>query len=354
MSYLLNAILVVLYGLLLKLVVADVNKRKLFFFILSTTHLGLFHGLRNPYLYPDNDYYARAYQNIGDYSFVESISFSPQYPIMGEGYIFYNWILNHISHDPVFFFFVTSIITVTGTTWFIYKWSYEPVWSTFFYLLSPSLFDQSLFVLRQHLASVMILMALLYIRNKKISISISLLAVLFHMSAVIFLPFYLFYSKTKWPFTSRQIFNWACAIFVIFNIGRVIFLQYYVRYAEYQEHNLNSLPVILVGSVFLAHYLNGSYRSKEIEEIPQLKYLAYSTFILVGLMGTPGAARMSSHFIYIVTVSFPLLFKYNNIKIIYQKKVLFSIGYTCLVLVLWLLVYFSGGFVEYKMITSVH
>lgn len=347
MVYIINALIVILYGLIVK-TFAKKRWKKLFFF-LSFLHLFLLHALRNPYVYEDNDYYAEAYINIGDFSFIESITPSIQYPIMGQGYLFYNWLLNHISHDPVFFFSVTSLIIIWGITSFIYKYSYEPIWSTCFFILSPSLLDMSFFVLRQHLAAIFLLLALSNINRIKASIFFSILAILFHMSAVIFLPFYLFYFTSKWPIGIRRMVIWLVVIVFLFALGRFYFLQYYDRYTDYTDISRNTLPLLIVGGVFISHYLNGTYHIVRIVEIPLLKFLAYSLFILIGLWGTPGAARMSIFFLYPITVLFPLLFKYNKKEIVYQWKVLFSIGYSIAIFFVWLYVYLTNGFIEYQM-----
>ena len=119
------------------------------------------------------------------------------------GFIFLNWILANVFHNSQSLILVTSIITNTLITLFIYRYTKHFTFSMFLYISSGSFFS-SMNIIRQYLAIAIILSGFKYIEEKNLKkfLIIVFIAFLFHKSAIImiFVYFYvnsLFIDKHK-------------------------------------------------------------------------------------------------------------------------------------------------------------
>lgn len=339
---------VVVWFVLIKTLRTDAATQRKLFFVIVTIQVLLFHALRDPFIFPDNAGYAKAFGEIRLKSFHEACIEQNNYTMWGRGYILLNWLLGRISSDFSILFFSTSCIMILCTFWFYYKTSYKMLFSSLAYLLYPFLFYQSMFVIRQHLAAAVLLLALLYIKRLKISIPLFVLAVLFHITAIVFAPFYFLYYYIKKISLIKMVII-GTLILLICNIGMVYFLQNFERYEHYQDiSKSNTLPVLVMGSVLIVHLINRSFKyNLEDYDSIILKYLVYVTFVLVGLMGT-GGGRLASYFIYIMPVALPMIFKYNQSMMI--RKRIFGCIYFVALFYLWILLTENAEFINYNYI----
>lgn len=348
--YLLNLLVICFYRLIIRVLGFKKDKERVCFVVLAFIHITIFHALRDPYIFPDNTGYSEAFVEISQMSFHEAAFELTPYSVWGQGYVLLNWLLSRISNDPSILFVGTSIIMVSGIMWFIYKCSYSPLMSICAFFLYASLMFQSFYAIRQHIAATFLLLALLYIQNLKKSIPLCILAILFHASAVVFVPFYFFY-YCKWKYKVKSLIIVGGLILVVLHFGVNFMMQNYERYGAYEDRTgNNTLPLLVMISLLFMHLYNRSFRycNDEKDRI-MLKFLVYASFMLLGLLGSPGG-RLSCYFVYPMIVILPLLLKCNN-RIISIKKLFVSVYFVAL-LFLWHLLTKNALFVEYQLNNS--
>lgn len=170
------------------------------------------------------------------------------------GYILFNRIVAAFTSDFTIFLLVESIIICGSYMWTIYKYSYIPWLSVIIFL--ATIFTQSLFVLRQHIAIAIILFSVPFIINRKIwgFLLIEALAFSFHSSALIFLPAYWLYniklSRGFW-------FQFACVMAIAVPVFHVLVaylsskLGLYEGYLENISEGTNFTPGLISASTLI-------------------------------------------------------------------------------------------------------
>ena len=109
-----------------------------------------------------------------------------------RGYLMVNkTIANFTVEAPAIFFFFGAVYAVS-VMWFIYRYSSNP-WMSVAAFLCFGLFFNSFCFMRQYTATVILMWALIDIKENRPMrfVTLVLLASTFHLSALIFLPFYL-------------------------------------------------------------------------------------------------------------------------------------------------------------------
>lgn len=344
--YIVNICLVIIWYVIISFKKIPINKRNRAFFIIVSIQFFLFHSFRDPFIYPDNDTYALAFDNIRQMSFHEALLEINRYTAWGPGYVLINWLLGLLTSDNSILFYLTSFIIIGCSFWFYYKTSNNLLVSSLAFLLYPFLFYQSMYAIRQHTAAAILLLSLLYINRLKISLPLFFVAVMFHTTAIVFVPFYfLFYYMKKMSIIHLVLVG--CLILIIFKYGMIYFLQNMERFEHYQDvQKSNSLPLLVMGTILIAHLFNRSFNCLlSISDLVILKYLVYSTFILIGLLGT-GGGRLASYFIYIMPSALPMILKYN--KAFKWWKSPFILLYMILLSTLWFLQTTNDDFVNYS------
>lgn len=136
--------------------------------------------------------YAAAFHYLGELSWKDLFQYGWE-----PGYLAYNKILSLFFSDEQALLVVTGILTTSGYTLFIYRYSKTP-WLSFFLFICLAYFSMSISILRQSLAMVIILNSLKYVlEKKKVKYFLCVgLASLFHTTALICVPIY-FLPKLK-------------------------------------------------------------------------------------------------------------------------------------------------------------
>jgi hypothetical protein len=185
--FILNIIILLVYATLINLS-TSLNKatQRVLFLNIAFVHLLFLHTFFDPSLFPDLDNYFDYFSNISNFK---------SYDIELEiGWTIINKILYSISTDSlILLFFVSTIMLLC---YFITINSYSSIpWLSIFILLCTVFYD-SLFVLRQHLAMAICLLSIPYIiKRKPIKfLLVTLLAISFHNSALVWIPVYIVYS----------------------------------------------------------------------------------------------------------------------------------------------------------------
>lgn len=193
------------------------------------------------------------------YSYFMNGSFNLE--VFEPGYELLNKVVYRISNNPQSIIIVTTLIILTLTFLAIKNYSTNIAMSTFLFVFGFFYFD-SLNVIRQYIAVMMIFFGFKYVYEKKyLFIFNVLLASLFHYSALFSLVM-LFTKKIK---IKKQHVISVYSIILIFNIfseelmnlifiiiSNIPFLSKYVTYQEVFTSNLESMPYdFLVFSIIL-------------------------------------------------------------------------------------------------------
>lgn len=346
MVYFYNVLFILLYGAVCKITLPP-RYTRLVFCLISALHIGAFHALRNPYVYPDNENYALAFERIAGFSLQENISVFGAYFNWGPGYVFLNYLLYKLSPNPEILFVTTSVLMVGAIIWVIFKCSYMPVVSVCLYLLYPLMFYQSLFVIRQHLAAAFIMLAVYYMDKRKLSVLLGLLAVSFHTSAIVFLLFFFFRRVKITKDTMSKITFYAILLVVGFNLALPYFMNVFSRYEHYADESgsSNIVPLFMIGALFLAHLANGTIKSINTEKDRNIwYYLAFGFMLCCCTLGLPGGGRLTNYCMYVIPLALPLLLKYN----IKNKQWKYPFVVLYIVCVLFFFYHQMGSFRDYQ------
>lgn len=313
--------------MLINMLVLPTYKKHVYYIICATIHLALFHALRDPYIYPDNWIYGWTYSDMPTYSLKEIMSENIGWE---KGYMLYNYLLAQIFPNTEALFISTSLFMVCTFMFLVYKWSYIPWVSVLIYILHPMLFYTSLFVLRQHLAMIIVLLALYFINDYRKSLPLALLGISFHASAVVFLPFFVWNKIYNQLFSIKKILMFVFISILITRLCFVMIVMLFPRYTIYLDRESSNLfPFILIASLFLLYSWLGVFKTVTDEkDIILLKYLSYGLLFTSCAIGLP-IGRLTSYIIYVYPLLVPLLFKYVN-----KNNLILAVLYLVFILVL--------------------
>lgn len=247
------------------------NKKNGFYLIL--TILILFCGLKEPLIYPDMENYMFFFNtlenNLGDDN-------------IGNGYDLFNKIGHYVIGSFGLFCFIITIIYVGVFAKFILKYSPQIYLSLFVFTLV--LYLQSFFILRQTMACAISVIALTYVLKRKIIWFIfwAVIAVTFHISAIIIFPIYFIF----WvPSTKKNIIIMLlCGIMVLLafkGLSNMLFAsnEYYSRYLEWGDE---SSSIRLFMKVYILSLFLFSLWRKIFEK--NINYLVLILFVISVLL----------------------------------------------------------------------
>ena len=184
--FVLNIFIVLYYALIVHLSSFNEGTKRFIFLTIAFVHLMFLHTFFDATAFPDLDNYY-FYFNAVTNSNVDDFDIEIGWNIL-------NKILYFIYPSNFTLLFFVSLIMILGYILSISKYSEIP-WLSVFILLCTVFYD-SLFVLRQHLAMSICLLSITYIiKRKPIKfLLVTLLAISFHYSAVMWIPVYIVYS----------------------------------------------------------------------------------------------------------------------------------------------------------------
>jgi hypothetical protein len=214
-------------------------------YLAAVVLLIIYCGLKDPFLYPDITNY---------YDYFKGDFINATEGTLGIGYL----ILNRISRllSPSFFLLlmIISIIVIYSYAKFILEYS-PYIWLSLLLFLLVNYY-QSFFLLRQYLAMSVFLFSIKYIINRDpIRFGIcTILAISFHLTAVIIIPFYFLYGINY----SRKNFLLLIAAAIIFiilfkGIGPFInrISAYYAHYFEMESDESAWRRLLMKSYLFL-------------------------------------------------------------------------------------------------------
>lgn len=221
-----NLLVLSIFPILLKLLIGDYSndlKKKKFFIITCGIFIVCVMGLRDMYAGTrDTEIYCGLYNNIHRYSslhdFLKSQDIFETNILFSEaGFYIFIWCLSKIFPHHQYFLLITSVIMVWCVLRFVWNNS-EDILVSIVLFLCLGLFTFYMNGIRQSLAMSICLIAYDLVKRKRFVLFClaTLLAMLFHKSAILFLVV-LPISLLKPKFSSLAIFSIFIVLFVIFS-----------------------------------------------------------------------------------------------------------------------------------------
>lgn len=181
--------MVLLFLIILFLFLYDLyrNKQDNAFIIAAFLFLVIFYNFDNHSLHPDIEPYQDVFYSMYNTYEKSMGNYNWEY-----GYGLFNYVVYNLVPNFNFFYFLYSIIIISGGLITIYRYS-ENTFFTFGLYLTGIFF--SLFLMRQYIAISICLLTIPYILNRKLIpfILLTSLAMLFHISSIIWLLAYFIY-----------------------------------------------------------------------------------------------------------------------------------------------------------------
>lgn len=261
--YLLNLFSIPLYALLLYLVDIDSRKKKRILCGLVGVQLFLTAALRATTVGGDLENYIPAYEYISQSSW-DKLLFVP----FETGYVVLNKILSLMTPEVRLLLVFISGFIVFGYIRSIYRNSTIP-WLSLFLFIAMGFFTESLSMLRQSIAMVVILGGLKYVEERHFGkyLLIVILAMTFHLTAVVMLILYPF-SRVKLNLKNFILLITGCGLFML-TLGRSILnyviSNFYSLYSSKIESGSGfSMLLLLLAIAVGGLLLNSPNRSPKV------------------------------------------------------------------------------------------
>jgi transmembrane protein EpsG len=288
-----------------------IKRQRTVFILVSTFQLILFHALRDPFIYKDTGNYLAYYNSISSVeTFLELFRFDYLGAALEPGYVIFNYVLSLIYDSDYTIFIASSIVIVGGYMYAVYKYSYFPLLSILIILIYPVSFQQSFFVLRQHMACAILMYAIQYVYRRKLLYYILyvFLATLFHYSAIVLLPLYWLY---KIAYKKNKVIVFASLmVFSILFRYIVVYVTSVERYSYYQEEARNSLAFLLLSITLMLTYYGVKTKYVVLSSIEKMTiiYNIYGVIICFLVVGM-SLGRLTNYFTFFLAIIIPLLLK---------------------------------------------
>lgn len=208
------------------------------------------------------DYFA--YEKI--FFSISKLSFQDIFQIYHKEFGFYllNKLVSIVGGNYTAFLFLCNIIMTFSVFYCIYRYSTIP-WMSIFLYLSFQFFAQSMNLLRQFLAASFLLFCIIPLLKRRflLYLSIIIAASLFHISAIIMIPFYFILPL---PVSSKRIILYSIFFIIIYFFFDTIFLflaphfiKDYTGYLDSIYWGKNSFRYIIMPFGYFLFTLYGSY-----------------------------------------------------------------------------------------------
>lgn len=307
-----------------------IGNKEYAFISLSFFFLMFFHVFVDPYSVEDLYRYEDMYNDICNSSFSSALETN-----INIDYIWaiINKIASFVSHDFTFMLFLYNSILLCTVFIITNKYSpYIPVSILMFVLLT---YDQSLFVLRQYLATAFVLMSIPFIINKKFIpyLALCIVACLCHKSSIIWMPlFFLCNIKNTKLYTGIIVVAIVIIGFICSNplVLAVFFNDYYMNYLD--GGNPNNITQKLIALTYLLCYILFAGPHILDNGINKLAFTMLLIYTAIFCFAPPVGiiTRVLKYFELSLLFVVPITMSYINnkpIRVIYLLSILFLQGY---------------------------
>jgi len=319
----------------------DKFKRRLFIFVVFI-QLFILHAFLDPNVMEDLPGYYDTYDFFARNSLYESIFIGQVGVKMEPGWIIICKLLSYLSMNPRLMLIFSSILIVGAYSIAFYKYS-PYTWLSYFILLC-TIFDQSLFVLRQHSAMAICLLSVPYIINRKPKqfFTLFIIACTIHMTSVIFLPLYFLY---KVKINELFLVKFLIISFVGLLFARPIFswLFSHTWYNSYEETDGSNAVMFFINLCVLMLFLySKNWNVNRVEGATKCFFLmmCIASFISLCGIGFSPTNRLVKYY----TIAGMLLIPTSIYNL--RDKVLKSVIIICVVL-LYFALFFSESNLEF-------
>lgn len=316
MIFLINFLIIIIYHFLTRLFFRKKEISDNVFFCLAFLHVLIFRIVTCPSQIEDVNRYIDAFYIISDQSFNESVLSVNYYSSWGQGYVFYNWIIAKFFQSSFWLFSLSSVIAVGGVLLIYKRTSYNITISILMFLIYPMMYYMGFGVIRQHIAVVFVLLALYYYDDMYKRVFYTILAFLFHYSAIIFFPFFIWNRYFRNYFSSAMFYVISACIVLLIRISLYSTLSFFPRYQEVFEEGEktnNFVPFVLLAMMSVILLRSGFFkRTKKIIDYNIASFVIYGSFISLFSLRMPGAGRLTVFNLYALPIV--ITYFYQEVK----------------------------------------
>lgn len=328
-----NYILCLLYSVYLKFTNLCIQISDRIFQIITFLQLLFIHSMVDIWSVKDLEDYERIFSNIDSYSWLDCITPFYVYGIE-PGFVIINKLVNVSGGNFRSLLWIYSFTLLLCYYRVISKLSPDIKMSIILFIVTT--FNQSLFVLRQHWGLAILLLSYDYIIKRKFAsfTFVWLLAMSFHVSAIIFFPIYFVYR-----FKGKKLLFVLFLLSLLFSIVlrsifviATAFLDSKEAY-EYSSSTVTIIPLVICGFLLFSYLL--LLRDKVFQNgINKLcfifLFIAFcNLFTGIGMSGT--IIRLNLYFTVATIFSVPLAYKSIHnlyVRLLYVCSVLILYTYT--------------------------
>lgn len=314
-----NVIACAIYALIIYSLPIKQEHKNNFYFLITFVQITLIHGLVDPDCVPDLGNYESAWRRYINFSLWDTITLNDgSAETFEQGFRTYMKVISYFTSNYQAFLVINSGLMFL--LYYIFFRKYSPYfWFSVLLLLLVS-YNQSLFVLRQHLSIAVLFVSYPYILKKdlkRFSIVV-LIAYLLHNSSLIFLPVYFLYNikDTKRYFFTMIGSSILLSIVIMTAISRYGFI--FTRNEFFIENAVEGVATkaLIMGAILIVYLL--VLREKAFEEGINKLVFTISILGIVGnaLVGESGGGRIFWSYYIIVIIQVPLIMYYMKLKVI--------------------------------------
>lgn len=303
---------------IINLIVPRRRANRIVFAFLLFTQLAMVSGFRHRSIYNDSEPYASFFEDkLKDDRLIDKNErFEPGFQI------YTGLIARHISNSYVGYFIISALIIVGIFIRFMYKYSGN-VWLSVFLALTSGFFVSYVCLMRQAIAVAIWLLAVeCMLNNKKIWTFICIaLAISFHFSAIILLPFY-FVRKLSLSKRNVYLFLLAAVIPTLLFAGYWQSISLYYSnepsaYLDNQAWNTGAVLMTIYTSVLVLSMLfnNGLQLAKKNELLKIFMWAGlFILFISIAGMSFLVLKRFVNYFMPLLFAGIPVILNRQSVR----------------------------------------
>lgn len=345
----LNIFIVILLGGFIAAFPESYKYKKQTFLIVSFIQLWFIHSMVDIFSVPDLYTYNAYFEQSSELSLLQSITRGVLDTKIEIGYVLFFRLVAYLTNNFQVFLAIYSFILLFLYYKIIHKESPYAFCSVLLLLVIP--FNQSLFVIRQHMAVAIMLASFPLVRDRKLVkfLLVNVLAMLMHRTAMIFVLVYLIYGiqgkKTKFTLITIAGFMIFFFIAVAGYIGNR--LGVYNSYLN-SERGQNSTGIIISFTelVVVLFIMKGDVWKEGMNRFSFILLYLYFVFSCGGLGFNP-TGRLSVYFTIGLIFLIPISMRY-------LKSVIVRYIYFIIVVSLYMVMAFRGStatYIEYFELT---
>lgn len=334
-------------ALLLNVVPGNGKIKKEFFCVISFISLWYLHSMVEYSSVPDLTGYADRFTDIARLSIKQLFSGYLEGNIE-PGYLLCNKIVSLFGGSFRTYLMLYSFVLLLLYYKIFAEYSPYFIVSVLFFLING--YNQSIFVVRQHMAIALFIASFPLIIERRFLpfLIMTVLMFSFHRTALICLPIYFIY-----PLSKKKLLLWipilSVVLYIAFGMLLYRFSQYFWGYEGYlygDREGANSTGIIIM-AILLIMYIITLKKAIFEEGINKLVFLLLTLSVIINIVGmgfTP-TGRLCLYFEAVAMFALPIILKY-------QKTPLLKIVFFLLIMGMWYYKTFIGGAGEYIKVFS--